>query len=67
MDQEVVEALAEVFREEIVKKKSIEIEGLGAFRHEHIRQHQQQFDNGKVVMMPPRDQIKFIPENNDGE
>lgn len=64
MDQEVIEALTEIFREEISKKNSIEIEGLGTFKHEHIRQYQQQFESGKVVMMPPRDEIKFIPENH---
>lgn len=62
MSTEITGALAEIFREEISKKNKIKIEGLGTFRHEHNKQHQQQYKDGKVVMVPPKDVIKFIPE-----
>lgn len=70
MDQEFLGALAEVIREELTKKNEITIDGLGVFKPEHQKQYQQQFDDGRVVMMPPKDKITFIPDKtfvNDSE
>ncbi|MDZ7716574.1 MAG: HU family DNA-binding protein [Balneolaceae bacterium] len=59
MDQTFLKAFAEVIKEKISQKQPVEIEGLGVFRVEHQKQYQQQFDNGRVVMMPPKDQVLF--------
>lgn len=70
MDQEFLGALAEVIREELTKKNEVTIDGLGVFKPEHKKQYQQQFDDGRVVMMPPKDKITFIPDKtfvNDSE
>lgn len=62
MDNEFAEAVGEVIREEVVRGNEVEIRGLGVFRLEHRNQHQKQFDDGRVVMMPPQDRIAFIPD-----
>lgn len=62
MEKEFLTALSEIIRDQIVRKNEIQIKGLGTFKQEHIRQHQQQHSNGQVVMVPPKDVVKFIPE-----
>jgi len=66
MDKEFKQAVADVIRDQIVKKNDIKIPGLGSFRCNHVKQHQKQYENGRVVMVPPRDEIIFVPENNRG-
>lgn len=61
MNQQFTDAFIEVIREEITGKKEVRVEGLGVFKPEHQKQFQQQYDNGRVVMMPPEDKISFIP------
>lgn len=63
MEDRFIDAFAETIREQIVKKNQIAIKGLGSFYFKHRNQHQKQFDDGRVVMMPPKDQIKFTPAN----
>lgn len=63
MDQAFKEAFREVIREQVVRKNEVELDGLGTFRFEHRNQFQRQYDNGRVVMMPPRDTITFIAES----
>lgn len=63
MDEEFLKAFAEVVREQVVHKNQVEIEGIGSFQIEHQKQFQKQYDNGRVVMMPPKDAILFTPEN----
>jgi nucleoid DNA-binding protein len=62
MDQTFLNAFLEVIREQISQQNEIEIEGLGAFCIKHCRQYQKQFENGRVVMMPPKDSITFTPQ-----
>ena len=59
MDQTFLKAFAEVVKEQVSQKNSVQLEGLGVFQLKHQKQYQQQFDNGRVVMMPPKDQIVF--------
>lgn len=66
MEKEFLAAFADIIREELVRKNEVEIAGLGTFRAKHIKQFQEQYPNGKVVMMPPKDAIKFTSENNSG-
>lgn len=62
MDKEFLEAFGKVIREEISRKNEVIVEGIGSFQIEHCKQYQKQYDNGRVVMMPPKDVISFSPE-----
>lgn len=66
MDSEFLKAFTEVVREEISRKNEVRINGIGSFQFEHQKQYQKQYENGRVVMMPPKDTISFIPENEQG-
>ncbi|HEX6982959.1 MAG TPA: HU family DNA-binding protein [Balneolaceae bacterium] len=63
MDSDFLRAFSEVIREEVAQKNEVKLEGLGSFNFEHQKQIQKQYKNGRVVMMPPKDRIIFIPEN----
>lgn len=63
MNKEFIKAFSEVVREEVSQKNKVELEGVGHFAFEHKKQFQKQYDNGRVVMMPPKDTITFVPEN----
>lgn len=65
MEKEFLAAFADIIREQLVRKNEVEIRGLGTFRSKHVKQFQHQYPNGKVVMMPPKDEIKFISENKE--
>lgn len=70
MDQKFIGALSEIIREEVVNKNEISVEGLGVFKPKHKKQYQKQFDDGRVVMMPPKDKISFVADKkfiNDSE
>lgn len=70
MGQQILGALTEIIREELARKNEVTIDGLGIFKSEHQKQYQKQFDDGRVVMMPPKDKITFIPDKkivNDSE
>lgn len=62
MNQEFLQAFVEVVREQMARRNNVRIEGVGSFQVEHRKQFQKQYDNGRVVMMPPQDVIRFIPE-----
>lgn len=64
MNKQFLKAFSEVIRREVAQKNEVQLEGVGAFRHQHQKQFQKQFKNGRVVMMPPKDTISFIPEND---
>jgi nucleoid DNA-binding protein len=63
MDKEFIRAFSEIVREEVARKNDVELSGVGRFEFKHQKQFQKQYDNGRVVMMPPKDTITFIPEN----
>ncbi len=63
MDKQFIRAFSEVIREEVSQKNEVQLEGVGRFQFEHQKQFQKQYDNGRVVMMPPKDTITFVPEN----
>lgn len=64
MDKEFLDALSDVIRETITQKDEVSIDGLGVFKPRHRKQFQEQYDNGRVVMMPPADSLQFIPDNS---
>ncbi len=59
MDALFVIAFKEVLREQFVKKNDVDIDGLGLFSVKHQKQYQKKFENGKVVLMPPRNVLEF--------
>ena len=63
MEKKFLKAFADVVREEVNRKNKVKINGLGTFKLEHQKQFQKQYENGRVVMMPPKDRIRFISEN----
>jgi nucleoid DNA-binding protein len=63
MEKKFLKAFADVVREEVARKNKVKINGLGIFKLEHKKQFQKQYENGRVVMMPPKDRIRFISEN----
>lgn len=62
MKKEFVQALREVIREEAVQNRPVVIEGLGRFETVHEEQVQKKMKNGDVVMMPPNETLRLIPE-----
>lgn len=66
MDNEFLKAFSEVVREEVAQKNEVKVDGIGSFQFKHRKQFQKQYDNGRVVMMPPKDMISFSPENKQG-
>lgn len=62
MDKAFLQAFREVVREQVLRKNEVRLDGIGSFRFEHRNQFQKQYDDGRVVMMPPRDTITFIPD-----
>lgn len=63
MDKSFLTAFSAVVREEVIRKNEVKLEEVGSFSFEHQKQIQKQYENGRVVMMPPKDRITFIPEN----
>ncbi|MGK7368745.1 MAG: HU family DNA-binding protein [Candidatus Halalkalibacterium sp. M3_1C_030] len=70
MNQKIIGAFSEILREEITNRNEVSVEGLGVFKPDHKKQYQKQFDDGRVVMMPPKDKITFVADKkfmNDSE
>lgn len=63
MDKSFLRAFSEVVREEVSRKNEVQLKGVGRFEFKHKKQFQKQYDSGRVVMMPPKDTITFVPEN----
>lgn len=64
MDKEFLQTFSTVVRNQLAHKCEVELEDIGVFKLEHQKQHQQQYQDGRVVMMPPRDVIKFVAEKS---
>ncbi len=62
MKEEFTKAFSEVIREQIAQKNEVKLNGVGIFKLKHRKQSQQQHDDGRVVMLPPKNTIVFTPE-----
>jgi nucleoid DNA-binding protein len=62
MDEAFLQAFSEVIREQISENREMNIDGIGIFKAGHENQYQQKYQDGRVVMMPPKDTIEFIPD-----
>jgi nucleoid DNA-binding protein len=63
MDEAFLRAFSEVVRQQVAHKHEMDLEGIGTFKPIHKNQYQQQYQDGRVLMMPPKDTIKFTPCN----
>ncbi|TYP93817.1 DNA-binding protein [Fodinibius salinus] len=64
MDSDFLQAFSEVVRNEVSQNNEVHVEGIGCFVSEHQKQYQKKFDDGRVVMMPPKNTISFIPKKD---
>lgn len=62
MDKEFIQHFSEVIREQLVDNNPVQLEDIGTFSQEHRKQSQQQYNDGRVVMVPPQNTIVFTPE-----
>jgi len=63
MNNELLNTLAEIIREQVIRKNDVELEGLGTLKIEHVPQHKEEYKDGQVVMLPPEDKLTFTPAN----
>jgi len=63
MDEDFAQAFAAVVREEVTQNGSLKVDGIGTFKRHHETQYQQKYKDGRVVMMPPKDTIEFLPDS----
>ncbi len=64
MDKEFLNAFSKVVRNQISTKNEVRLKGIGTFKSVHRSQRQQQYEDGRVVMLPPKDSIEFTPDSN---
>lgn len=63
LNKDFLKSLKSVIRDQLINKNTIKITGVGTFKLRHRAQYQQQREDGRVVMQPPKDYIEFTPEN----
>lgn len=57
-----IKKLKDVIREQVANNNRVMIDGIGEFYKVHHKQTHKKYDDGRVVLLPPRDMIKFEPE-----
>lgn len=62
MNEAFLQAFSEIVRERISNKREVRAAGIGVFKSRHRNQYQQKYQDGRVVMMPPKDTIEFVPD-----
>lgn len=62
--KEFIQALREVIREEAVQNRSVRMEGLGRFETVHEEQVQKRMENGDLMMLPPKESLRLVPEKD---
>jgi len=62
MNEELKIELANIIREELMKRGTVSIPSLGTFRVEHHNQERKLQNDGTVVMTPPSDRLNFSPD-----
>lgn len=59
MNSTFIKAFKDVLREQLAKKNTVQVDGLGQFSVVHQGQRQKKYENGRVVMVPPADLLEF--------
>jgi len=62
MEKIFIKAFKETIREEIINNNTVQIDGFGRFEKKHQNHRQKKFENGRIVLLPPRDKINFSSE-----
>lgn len=60
----------EVIREQVAENNLVQLDGVGEFRKVHQKQQEKKYEDGRVVLLPPKDTIEFKPDinqQNDGQ
>lgn len=57
-----IKKLKDVIREQVANNNRVLLDGVGEFHKVHQKQKQKKDENGRVVILPPRDTIEFKPE-----
>jgi len=60
----------EVIREQMAENNIVRLDGIGEFRKVHQKQREKKYDDGRIVLLPPKDIIEFKPDinqQNDGQ
>lgn len=64
MDPNFIINFKEVVREQVAENNLVQLDGVGEFRKVHQKQREEKYDDGRVVLMPPKDVIEFKPDIN---
>lgn len=62
MEPKFVKTFIQVMKEQLAQDNLIHLEGLGKFQKTHQTHSQKKLDDGRVMLMPPKDIIEFKPE-----
>jgi len=62
MEKIFLKAFKETIREELLSNNMVQIDGFGRFEKVHQNQRQKKYENGRIVLLPPRDMITFRSE-----
>ncbi|MCH8495135.1 MAG: hypothetical protein LAT57_05820 [Balneolales bacterium] len=62
MERVFEKAFTSVIRTQILQGHTVIIDGLGAFKMEHVKQQPSRVKDGKSVLNPPKDRIVFLSE-----
>lgn len=62
MEPQFIKNFIQVVKEQISMDNRVHIDGLGQFLKVHQTQTQKKLDDGRIVLMPPKDIIEFKPE-----
>ncbi len=63
MNEDLKIELANIIREELMKRGVVSIPSLGTFKVEHHTQERRSQADGTVVMTPPADRLNFSPDS----
>lgn len=59
MDRVFEKAFTSVIRTQILHGHTVIVDGLGAFKMEHVKQQSSRVKDGKSVLNPPKDKVVF--------
>lgn len=57
-----IKKLKDVIREQVADNNRVLLDGVGEFHKVHQKQSRKKYDDGRVVLLPPRDIITFEPD-----
>lgn len=60
------EDIVAVITENLKKKYTVQVDGLGSFSVKHQTQVQKQEKDGRIVLLPPANVVVFTPEDQEG-